>query len=87
MKIKSEYVLRSVAGEHIVVPTGQAAVNFNGIITLNNSGKLLFEALKEGATLAELVILLQETYDVSEAVALNDVETFINLLKSKDLFE
>ncbi|MFH5882083.1 PqqD family protein [Liberiplasma polymorphum] len=87
MKIKSEYVLRSVAGEHIVVPTGQAAVNFNGIITLNNSGKLLFEALKEGATLAELVILLQETYDVSEAVALNDVETFVNLLKSKDLFE
>ena len=45
MKIKNNYILRTVAGQHLVVPVGEEGVNFNCIITLNNSGKLLFEEL------------------------------------------
>jgi hypothetical protein len=34
MKIKNNYVLRTVANEHIVVPIGTEAVNFNGVLSL-----------------------------------------------------
>jgi hypothetical protein len=34
MKVKSGYVLKSVAGQYIVVPTGTEAINFNGYLIL-----------------------------------------------------
>ncbi len=85
MKIKEGYVLRSVADQHLVVPTGEEGVNFNGIITLNDSGKLLFERLKKGAEPKALVALLMETYDVSKETANEDVKAFIETLKSKNI--
>ncbi len=45
MKLKPGYIVRSIAGETIVVPTGEEAIRFNGIMTLNKTGKVLFEAL------------------------------------------
>jgi hypothetical protein len=38
MKIKSGYIMREVADNYVVVPTGQATVDFNGMITLNETG-------------------------------------------------
>ncbi len=83
MKIKSSYVLRSIADEHIVVPTGQEGVNFNGVLTLNNSGKLLFETLQKGANTSTLVDVLMDHYDVDEKTAKHDVQQFIKKLDSK----
>ena len=87
MKIKTNYILRTVADHYIVVPIGQEAVNFNGIITLNKSGKLLFEKLMDGAEKRELAHLLLCTYKVSEAEALKDVDDFIKTLEDKNIFE
>ena len=87
MKIKSDYKLRTIAGEHIVVPTGKEAVNFNGIITLNNSGKHLFETLQLGATKETLIEKLMDVYEVDQATAQKDVEAFIKILESKNLLD
>lgn len=32
MKIKSDYVMREVAGTYVVVPTGKACTDFSGMI-------------------------------------------------------
>ena len=85
MKVKKEYILRSIAGEHIVVPVGKEAVTFNGIMTLNRSGKLLFEALQNDIEESDLVNVLLEEYEVTEAVAKQDVQAFLAKLKDKDL--
>lgn len=85
MKIKDTYVLRSIADEHIVVPTGQEGINFNGVLTLNASGKLLFETLQKGATIDDLKAVLLATYEVDETTAQKDVEKFIKKLDSKDI--
>jgi hypothetical protein len=85
MKIKKTYVIRSVAGENIVVPTGQEGVNFNGILTLNNSGKLLFETLQKGATRNILIKTLLDHYDIDQPTAKKDVDTFIKELDSKNI--
>jgi len=87
MKIKKDFVLRTVAGQHLVVPVGQEAVNFNGVVTLNNSGKLLFEAMQENIKKEELVKLLLDKYDVTEEQALKDIDEFIKILNTKKLIE
>ena len=87
MKIKTGYILRSIDDQHVVVPTGETAINFNGIITLNATGKTLFKALKSEQTTADLVKILTDTYDVDATRAQKDVTTFIKTLKKHGLLD
>jgi hypothetical protein len=85
VKIKSGFVLKHVAGKHIVVPVGSEAVNFNGLITLNESGVLLFEALQKEVEMEDLILVLTEKYDIDSKTARADVISFLNILKSKSI--
>lgn len=87
MKIKEGFILRNVAGNHVVVPVGQATIDFNGMMSLNDSGAFLFEKLQQGIERDELIDALTEEYDVTRDVAENDVDNFINKVKGEDLFE
>lgn len=42
MKLNPDYILRNIAGEQVVVPTGQAGQKFNGLITLNSTAVFLW---------------------------------------------
>ena len=87
MKIKDGYMLRSVAGQNVVVPIGAAAVDFNGMISLNDSGALLWQILAQGATEAELKAALLETYDVDEARAEADVSAFVSRMREANFLD
>ncbi len=47
MKIKEGFIIKEIAGKNVVVTTGDEALNFNMIMHLNDSAKLLFEKLKQ----------------------------------------
>ena len=85
MRIKPGYLLRDVAGQHVVVPTGAAAVDFNGIITLNGTGKFLWEQLQKGASRATLVAKLLDAYAVDAERATADVDGFLAKLVEHEL--
>ena len=87
MKIKKGFILREVAGSHIVVAVGQAVKTFNGIINLNPTSALLWKNLEKGAEKEELVSALLAEYDVSEEIAKGDVEKFIQKLTEAGLVE
>ena len=53
MKIKSDFVMREIAGEKIVVPTGDAA-QMNALITLNGVAAFIWECLQEDRTAEEV---------------------------------
>ena len=53
----------------IVVATGEALQQFNCMITLNESGVMLWKALEKGATKQELLALMLNTYNVEENIA------------------
>jgi hypothetical protein len=40
MKIKKDFMLREIVGTWIVVPLGERVVDFNGMVTLNETGAL-----------------------------------------------
>ena len=80
MRIKKDFILRQVADTHVVLPIGSATVNFNGMITLNESGVMLWRKLEEGATREKLAELLTAEYSVSLEEALEDVDEFVATL-------
>ena len=46
MKIKNGFAKREIAGSYIVVPVGKEASEFNGMITLNESGSFFWDCLQ-----------------------------------------
>lgn len=87
MKIKEGFVLRQVASNWVVLPVGQASVNFNGIISLNESGVLLWHALENGGDREALVDALLDEYEVGREEALSDVDEFLAALAKAGCIE
>lgn len=87
MKIKEGFILRNVAGSFVVVPVGDATIDFNGMMNLNETGSFLFEKMIEGTTREDLIKALTEEYDVDEETASKDVDLFIEKVEKEDLFE
>lgn len=87
MKIKNDFLLRTIAGQYVVVPTGDNVVNFNAAITLNETAAFLWELIKEDTSCEELTKKLTEKYDVSNEQAEKDIQVFLNVLKEHDILE
>ena len=87
MKIKKDFMLRLVAGTWVVLPLAKDVLNFDGMITLNESGVMLWEVLKEGCTRDDLVKKLTSEYVVTEENASKDVDEFIEKLIQADCLE
>ena len=83
MKLREGFLLREVAGETVVIPSGDA-LDLNMMITLNDTGRFLWERLNQGAEEQELVNALLSEYEVDEATAKNGVKSFIEKLKQND---
>lgn len=87
MKVKSDLLLKKIAGSNVVVPVRTRAVDFSGIIKLSDSGAFLWKLLEEGATREELISKLLDKYEVDEDTAAADVDRFIGKLEEADLLE
>lgn len=73
MKIKEGFVLREVCGEHIVTAEGLENINFNKLISLNETAAFLWKALigKE-FTVEEMAQLLVDEWGIDMELALKD---------------
>ena len=76
MRIKENYILKNVVGTWSVFPIGDAVLNLTGILTLNDTGCMLWRMLENGATKKELASRLVEEYDVGYDEAFADVDEF-----------
>lgn len=83
MKLKEGFILRTVAGETVVLPTS-GVTSFDMMITLNDTGKFLWEKLTVGAEKDELVDALTLEYEVDRERAEKSVEAFVARLKERD---
>lgn len=87
MKIKKDFILRKMNEMNLVVAVGNAVKEFNGYISLNETGCFLWEKLSTGASEKDLIDALLAEYDVSEEIATKDVKTFIDTLDKNNLLE
>ena len=81
MKQNPNFLLRDVADSLVIVPVGAAAADFPGMITLNATGKYLWELLETEQTMNSLVEAMLQRYEVTEQLARNDIEAFLKRLR------
>lgn len=81
MRIKNGFVLREVAGQTMVIATGEASKDFHGMIRLNKTGKLIWQGLQEGKTVEQIVEHMQTAFEVEAEKAGEDVAAFVSKME------
>ncbi len=79
MKLKEGFILSEVGGQTVVIPSGDV-VDLKVVITLNETGKFIWEHLNEETDVDALVDALLAEYDVEKAVAETHVKAFVKTL-------
>ena len=83
MRIKSEYKLREVAGETIIVNQGSVSVDMTRIISLNSSAKLLFLKLSgKDFELDDVAQVLVDNYGITQEMASTDAAKWVDGMKN-----
>lgn len=88
MKIRQGFILRDVAGKTFVVATGELSKSFKGMITLNETGKFIWNLLEKGEDRDSIVSAIMSEYSVDDkAMIEEDVDTFIGKLAKDNILE
>lgn len=80
MKLREDFVLRQIAQTWVILPLGEKTVDFSGMLTLNETGAMLWRVLERTSDPKALVEALISEYDVSEEQAQSDVNAFLDKL-------
>ena len=87
MKIDKEFVLREIAGDYIIIPTGAEIGRFRGLITVNEVGVSIWKMLQRDVTVDQIVAGLLDEYEVEEEVAREDVLDFLDELHKAKILD
>ncbi len=85
MKIKEGFLLKEVADNYVVVPVGDVA--FNGMLSLNETGNLIWKKLETGCEENDIVKAVLAEYDISEEKARADISVFLGKLREAGLLD
>ncbi|MEE0617738.1 MAG: PqqD family protein [Intestinibacter bartlettii] len=85
MKIKKEFILREIVGDIVLVPINKSTSKFDGLITINEIGKFIWENIESSKDEDELLQRILDEYEVDEDVAKADLDEFLGKLKAVDI--
>lgn len=86
-RVREGYILRQVGQAYMVMPTGPRMKDYEGMITLNETGAFLFkEAQKEDTSPEKLVQACIDEYGATEEEAKQAVHMFITQCADCGLF-
>lgn len=81
MRRNPDYMLREVADTTVIIPVGNAAVKFPGMISVNELGKQIWELLREEQSEAHIVEWICARYEVDPQQARADTAAFLRRLE------
>lgn len=80
MKVDNKFILREIAGDYIIIPTGKTVLEFNGLLTVNEVGASIWNMLQSEVTFEGILEGILSEYDVEESVAREDIQEFLDIL-------
>lgn len=88
MRIKEQFKVREMAGEHVVIMQGSHGKDLTRIISLNESALYLWKAIhgKEFTT-ESVATLLADHYGIDNEIAMHDATRWIERLDECGLLE
>lgn len=87
MKIKDGFMIREVAGQWVAVPLADRVIEFNGLMTLSETGAMIWQMMADEVSEDEIVQALMAEYTADEATIRGDVREFVISVREKDLLE
>ena len=73
-----ELILRTIAGESVLIPTGKLASVFNGMISLNGVAAFIWEQMDQVDSREQMVQMILDRYEIDEETARKDVNRFLD---------
>lgn len=89
MKLKDQLILREVAGQYVIVPTGKRVTEVTSIVYISASAAYLWDYMKDREfTKEELVAKIMEHYTgVTEEKAAEDIDKFLKILADNNILD
>lgn len=87
MKIREGFLLRNVAGNMWLFQSVRQYWDFNGMMSLNETGAFIFSKMLDGTTKEQLIEDLISEYEVEREIAQKDVDDFIKKVEGEGLLE
>lgn len=87
MEIKKKLMKRQIAGDTFLVPLGKQVYDSNGLFFLTEVGAFIWDLLPQLQSKEDVVKAILEEYDVEEAVAKADVDSFFEKLKTLEIID
>ena len=84
---KPGFVHRKIADVDVLISIGGNVADFNGYITLNETGSFLWDLMAEPKSAQQLAQNLCHEYDVDYAQALEDVQQLLALLVERGMVQ
>ncbi len=81
MKRNPGFLMRQVAGRYVLAPVGDTVKTFSGMVTMNATGKFLWDLLEQEQTVDSLAQALVDSYEVDFEKAKEDVIKYLEPLK------
>ena len=85
MRVRDNFILRTIAQEQLLIPKGEAALSVKGLIPLSESGSFLYQKLQNECTREDLISALTQEYDVPASVAGEDIDTFLDQMRQLNM--
>jgi hypothetical protein len=80
-----DVVSRNIDGELVIVPIRSGVGDLNSLYTLNPVGCVLWEFMSESHSVPEMVQRVCNEFEVTEAQAQPDIESFLESLLAEQL--
>lgn len=89
VKLKDQLILREVAGEYVIVPTGQRVREVTNVVCISSSAAYLWDYMKDHEfTKEELIQRILEHYQgVTREQAEQDIERFLTVLSDNGILD
>ena len=87
MKIKKDFELVELGDEYLIVPVGEKATSFQGVVALNTEAAFLLKKMKTDISIDELISTLIQEYGLAYNIARRDIEEYLNKLYGLGVIE
>ena len=87
MKLRGEFVVRQIMDNTVAIPVGQAALQLNGMILLNDVSRVIWECLAGECSLPDIVTAVTDAFEVSAREAEADILEYLSKLRENGLLE
>ena len=86
-RINPDFILREIAGEYTIIPTGGNNVFSNAVMAPNETAVFLWEAFQQPSTIQDVVVEGMLEYEVTEDIIRKSIEHFVKEMLEYKILE